>query len=634
MYYPRFTKVIVNFFMTKDQSIPRRNTVNWHYARDDHMFTTIKLVSRHQNSQQYGVILPVELTNEAIRNSESYKEYYAIASGAEPLKTKASVRKEQSSSDTTVPLSTKGKRLKISAKMDKPAKEKQPAKSSTAKGLTMLSEVALTEAEQIKLATKRSLTKTYISHASGSGADEGTDIILGVLDLPNYESDDEKISWKSSEEDDDNNDDKEKISEHDDDVDDQSDDDQKDQDDHDDDEQTDSDNDGDDFVHPKFSTHDEEAKDEESFDPIVQTPSHDDKTDDEDNDEDSDGMNVEGDEGANEEDDADELYKDVNVNLEVRDIQMADVQTTQVIEDTHVTLTSVNPKDQQQNSSVSSRFVSNMLNPSPDTAHSPENVPSLSLQNLPNFGSLFGFGHRLKTLETNFSVFMQTNQFSEVVSLIPSIVDKYIDHQMNKAGKVVVRLQSDRLQNEAQVENEDFLNKLDENIQKIIKDQVKEQVKVQVSKILPKIKKTVNEQLEAEVLTSSSNSSKTSYVVAADLSELELKKILIKKMEQQPWISNMAKKADSCISFNELMDTFVDFSAFVMNRLKVDTLTPELLAGLTYELMKGSCKSLVELDFFLEEVYKATTNQLDWNNPEGQQYPHDLLKLLPLIPNS
>nr|GEY63030.1 hypothetical protein [Tanacetum cinerariifolium] len=55
---------------------------------------------------------------------------------------------------------------------------------------------------------------------------------------------------------------------------------------------------------------------------------------------------------------------------------------------------------------------------------------------------------------------------------------------------------------------------------------------------------------------------------------------------------------------------------------------------LYYELMKGSCKSLVELEFFLEEVCKATTDQLDWNNPEGQQYPHNLLKPLPLIPNS
>nr|GEW25850.1 integrase, catalytic region, zinc finger, CCHC-type, peptidase aspartic, catalytic [Tanacetum cinerariifolium] len=96
---------------------------------------------------------------------------------------------------------------------------------------------------------------------------------------------------------------------------------------------------------------------------------------------------------------------------------------------------------------------------------------------------------------------------------------------------------------------------------------------------------------------------------------------------------DLAKQADSRSSFNELMDTHVDFSAFLMNRLKVDTFTPELLAGPTYELMKGSCKSLMELEFFLEEVYKATTDQLDWNNPEGQQYPHNLLKPLPLIPN-
>ncbi|GJT93894.1 hypothetical protein Tco_1082739 [Tanacetum coccineum] len=50
--------------------------------------------------------------------------------------------------------------------------------------------------------------------------------------------------------------------------------------------------------------------------------------------------------------------------------------------------------------------------------------------------------------------------------------------------------------------------------------------------------------------------------------------------------------------------------------------------------MKGSCKSLVELEYFLEEVCKATTDQLDWNNPEGLQYPHDMPKPLPLIPNS
>ncbi|GJW01205.1 hypothetical protein Tco_1556456 [Tanacetum coccineum] len=102
----------------------------------------------------------------------------------------------------------------------------------------------------------------------------------------------------------------------------------------------------------------------------------------------------------------------------------------------------------------------------------------------------------------------------------------------------------------------------------------------------------------------------------------------------QPWLSFLAQMEYPRESFNELMDTPLDFSAFVMNRLKVDTLTPELLVGPIFELMKGSCKSLVELEYFFEEVYKATTNQLDWNNPKGQQYPYDLRKPLPLIPNS
>nr|GEW75880.1 hypothetical protein [Tanacetum cinerariifolium] len=87
-------------------------------------------------------------------------------------------------------------------------------------------------------------------------------------------------------------------------------------------------------------------------------------------------------------------------------------------------------------------------------------------------------------------------------------------------------------------------------------------------------------------------------------------------------------------SFNEHLDTPIDFSNFIMNWLNVDTLTPALLAGPTYELMRGSCNSLTKLEYHLEEVYKATTDQLDWVNPEGQQYPHNQLQPLPLIPNN
>nr|GEX25043.1 DNA-directed DNA polymerase [Tanacetum cinerariifolium] len=276
-------------------------------------------------------------------------------------------------------------------------------------------------------------------------------------------------------------------------------------------------------------------------------------------------------------------------------------------------------------------------------------------------------------------------------------------------SKVAVQLQSDRLHEEAQKENDEFLRTVDENIKKIIKEQVKEQVKAQVSKILPRIEQAVNEQLEDEVLTRSSHLSRTSYaVVVADLSEIELKKRLIEKMEGnksiqrsdaqrnlykalrrrdddedkdeepsagpdrgskrrregkepeststpsetatksagtstigsksrqasasksafveeplqttsqmeepshlefeiavhgsiQSWISKFVKQANSRSSFNELLDTPLDFSNFIMNRLRVDTLTLEILAGPTYELMKGSCKSLIELEYHLEE---------------------------------
>nr|GEX64827.1 retrovirus-related Pol polyprotein from transposon TNT 1-94 [Tanacetum cinerariifolium] len=368
MYYLRFTKVIINFFMTKDPSITRRNKVTWHYVRDDQMFMTIKLVSRHQNTQQFGAIFPAELTNEDIRNSTAYKEYYAIASGAAPPKTKA----------------TKGK---------------QPAKSSKPKALYVLSEVTLTEAEQMKLATKRSLQQTHISQASRSGEDEGTD--------------------------------------DDDDVDDQSDADN-------DDDDQDSDNDSDDFVHPKLSTHDEEAKDEESFDPIVQTPSQVENSDDEIH-----GMNVGGDKGPDAKDNDEELHRDVNINLEGRDIQMTDVHTIQVLEDTHVTLTSVNPDGQQQSSFVSSQFVTSMFNPSPNIG----------------IDSLFESTPRVNVLVTTIVEPLLLTETTLPPPFIPTISQWF-------------RYSLTDFEIKAQAENEDFLNKLDENIQKIIKEQVKDQVKI------------------------------------------------------------------------------------------------------------------------------------------------------------
>ncbi|GJR77022.1 hypothetical protein Tco_0089387 [Tanacetum coccineum] len=101
----------------------------------------------------------------------------------------------------------------------------------------------------------------------------------------------------------------------------------------------------------------------------------------------------------------------------------------------------------------------------------------------------------------------------------------------------------------------------------------------------------------------------------------------------QPWITQMAQAAGTQSSFNEFLATPIDFSAFIMHRLKIDNLTQEVLTGPTYDLIKGTCKSVVELEYHLEEVFKATNDRLDWHNPEGKPYPHDLSKPLPLILN-
>nr|GEY99511.1 hypothetical protein [Tanacetum cinerariifolium] len=273
-------------------------------------------------------------------------------------------------------------------------------------------------------------------------------------------------------------------------------------------------------------------------------------------------LRISKEERIHEEEDADELYRDVDIN------QGRGLQLSQDIEDSHVILTPINPDGQQESSSVSSQFVTSMLNPTSDagmesifaTALSPvaplqtstpivtpstiatittiihapippTPIPSEVLQNLPTFDLVFRFDERLKSLEASFSEYRQTNPFAEAVSNISVIVHQYMNQQMNEAVRVVVQIQTDRLRDSYQRENDEFLRTIDDNMKRIIKEQVKGRVKEQVSKILPRIEQSVNAQLEAEVLTRSSHSSRTSSAVAADLSEMELKKILIEKME-------------------------------------------------------------------------------------------------------
>ncbi|GJV87596.1 hypothetical protein Tco_1531534 [Tanacetum coccineum] len=76
-------------------------------------------------------------------------------------------------------------------------------------------------------------------------------------------------------------------------------------------------------------------------------------------------------------------------------------------------------------------------------------------------------------------------------------------------------------------------------------------------------------------------------------------------------ISQVALAEEPRISFDELMDTSFDFSTFVLNRLNNKDLTQEVLVGPKFKLLKGTCKSLTELEIHLEECSKSTTERLD-----------------------
>ncbi|GJY37149.1 hypothetical protein Tco_0422527 [Tanacetum coccineum] len=77
--------------------------------------------------------------------------------------------------------------------------------------------------------------------------------------------------------------------------------------------------------------------------------------------------------------------------------------------------------------------------------------------------------------------------------------------------------------------------------------------------------------------------------------------------------------------------TPIDFSSYILNGLKIEILTLEILLGPAFRLLKGTRSNYVELEYDFEECYKALLEKLDWENPEGGDYPFDLSKPLPLI---
>ncbi|GJV17386.1 hypothetical protein Tco_1362709 [Tanacetum coccineum] len=342
MPYPRFTKVIIDHFISKYNTISMRNRINLHTAHDDSLLSALKFVSKTEDCQKYGALIPDGMINDDIKLSTTYKTYLDYASGKVPPKKARKFKKLASPKLKTIPASPKeptqkGKRVK------------RPAKKATTAPTTG---VVIRDTPSKSKTLRKSKRETHKHQASGSSkvvdfesevpdeqtgktkdTSKGTGVKPGVPDVSKEDSSDSDDDyWGNSL--DENND------------------------------FNDEDDDSDDDENPSFTLKDyeEEEQDEE----YVHTPEKD-KSDDEEN------MYEEEDDDV-----AKELYGDFNITQGLRDTEMTNVEQggedqqnashesrfEHEEDDGHVTLTTVHDKTKgtMQSSSVSSNFTSKLLN--------------------------------------------------------------------------------------------------------------------------------------------------------------------------------------------------------------------------------------------------------------------------------
>ncbi|GJT26348.1 hypothetical protein Tco_0906623 [Tanacetum coccineum] len=75
------------------------------------------------------------------------------------------------------------------------------------------------------------------------------------------------------------------------------------------------------------------------------------------------------------------------------------------------------------------------------------------------------------------------------------------------------------------------------------------------------------------------------------------KHLVVLDQSEQSWFIKMVSTIKDPLTFDDLMDTMIDFCKYVLNRLKIDNLTQDILLGPAYNLLKGMCSSSIELEY-------------------------------------
>ncbi|GKD72863.1 hypothetical protein Tco_1331145, partial [Tanacetum coccineum] len=164
-----------------------------------------------------------------------------------------------------------------------------------------------------------------------------------------------------------------------------------------------------------------------------------------------------------------------------------------------------------------------------------------SIPTLPDFSSLFGFDQRVSAFEKVLSQLKQADYSAQLLEMIksqiPAMVDDQLSTRLEDSIKNFFRSYTAEFEKKAKDERKRYIDLVEKSMKEIIKYEVKNQL----PKILPKevsdyatpvIQNLITESLKNIVLDKSSSQPKSTYEAATSLTEFELKKILLDKIQK------------------------------------------------------------------------------------------------------
>ncbi|GKD16489.1 hypothetical protein Tco_1205647, partial [Tanacetum coccineum] len=109
-------------------------------------------------------------------------------------------------------------------------------------------------------------------------------------------------------------------------------------------------------------------------------------------------------------------------------------------------------------------FGTNQPTPTPTTSEAITSFPSLL-----DFSSVFRFNDRVTNLEKDLSEIKQVDQYAQVLSSKPAIVDRYMDNKLGEAINKAIQAHNLDCRQEAQDENNAYIELVDTSIRALIK---------------------------------------------------------------------------------------------------------------------------------------------------------------------